>query len=136
MGVTVFIDIISMDSSNCGVYQIRIRVDKNCSIPIGKLSIFTFPKGKYTYTGRVGKNLTQRIDRHRRLDKKCFWHIDYLLKNENVKIQDINIISQNSTDECIENQKLLQKHTSIVARDFGATDCQNDCGAHLLYLNT
>ena len=72
MGVTVFIDIISMDSSNCGVYQIRIRVDKNCSIPIGKLSIFTFPKGKYTYTGRVGKNLTQRIDRHRRLDKKMF----------------------------------------------------------------
>ena len=125
-----------MDSSNCGVYQIRIRVDKNCSIPIGKLGTFTFPKGQYTYTGRAGKNLTQRIDRHRRLDKKCFCHIDCLLKNETIKILDINIISQNSTDECIENQKLLQKHTSIVARDFGATDCQNDCGAHLLYLNT
>ncbi len=136
MGAAVIIGIISMAGSNCGIYQIRIRVDKICSVPIGKLGTFTFPEGQYTYTGRARKNLTQRIDRHRRFDKKCFWHIDYFLKNENIKIQDINIISQNSTDECIENQKLLQKHASIVVQGFGATDCQNDCGAHLLYLDT
>ena len=106
MGAGVRNGIIPMDKNNSGVYQIRLSVDKKCRIPIGKLGKFTFPEEQYIYTGIAGKNLTQRISRHKRSDKKCFWHIDYLLSNKRVRILDINIVSLNSDHECIENQKL------------------------------
>lgn len=37
-----------------------------------------FRRGYYVYVGSAMKNLTQRIERHRRLRKNFFWHIDYL----------------------------------------------------------
>ncbi len=125
-----------MASSNSGVYQLGISIGKTCSILIGKRGIFTFPAGRYVYTGRAKKNLSQRIDRHKKRNKKCFWHIDYLLTDENVQLEDIAIISENSSNECNENKKLLRGHAFIVAAGFGASDCKNNCGAHLLYLGT
>ncbi len=123
-----------MVSSNSGVYQLRINVCKTCSIIIGKLGNFTFPRGQYVYTGRAKTNLEQRIERHKKRDKKCFWHIDYLLMDVNVLLEDIAIISDNYGDECSENKKLLGVNTLIIAEGFGASDCKNNCGAHLLYL--
>jgi Uri superfamily endonuclease len=123
-----------MAMNNSGVYQIRLMVDKKSRITIGKLGTFTFPEGQYVYTGRAGKNLTQRISRHKRLDKKCFWHIDYILSNKHVRILDINVVSSRSDDECVENQKLLKECASIVVKGFGATDCKSNCGSHLLFL--
>ena len=134
MGTEVFTGITFMTNSNSGVYQLRIIVGKICSISIGKLGTFTFPAGQYVYTGRAKKNLRQRIDRHKKTDKKCFWHIDYLLTEKNVQIQDISVISQNSGHECSENKKLLMGNASIVAEGFGATDCKSNCGSHLLFL--
>ncbi|MDP6499542.1 MAG: GIY-YIG nuclease family protein [Candidatus Marinimicrobia bacterium] len=125
-----------MANSNSGVYQLRISVGKTCSILIGKLGNFTFPAGQYVYTGRAKKNLSQRIDRHKKRDKKCFWHIDYLLTAENAQLENITIISENFSNECSENKKLLQGNALIVAAGFGASDCKNNCGAHLLYLGT
>jgi Uri superfamily endonuclease len=125
-----------MASSNSGVYQLGISIGKTCSILIGKRGNFTFPAGKYVYTGRAKKNLSQRIDRHKKRNKKCFWHIDYLLTDENVQLEDIAIISENSSNECNENKKLLQEDALIIAGGFGASDCKNNCGAHLLYLGT
>ena len=122
MGTEVFTGITPVDTSNSGVYQLRISVRKIYSISIGKLGTFTFPTGQYVYTGRAKKNLRQRIDRHKKTDKKCFWHIDYLLTEENVQIQDISVISQNSGRECSENKKLLMGNSSIVAKGFGAED--------------
>ena len=136
MGTEVFTGITFMTNSNSGVYQLRIIVVKICSISIGKLGTFTFPAGQYVYTGRAKKNLRQRIDRHKKTDKKCFWHIDYLLTEKNVQIQDISVISQNSGHECSENKKLLMGNALIVVAGFGASDCKNNCGAHLLYLGT
>mgnify|MGYP002725630298 CR=1 FL=1 len=124
-----------MANSNSGVYQLRISVGKTCSILIGKLGNFTFPAGQYVYTGRAKKNLSQRIDRHKKTDKKCFWHIDYLLTEKNVQIQGISVISEHFSDECSENKKLLKGNASILAEGFGATDCKNDCGSHLLFLS-
>ena len=58
--------------------------------------------------------------------KKCFWHINYLLTDANVQLEDIIIISENFSDEFSENKKLLQENASIVAGGFGATDCKNN----------
>ena len=134
MGTEVFSGITPEDTSNSGVYQLRISVGKICSISIGKLGTFTFPAGQYVYTGRAKKNLAQRIDRHKKRNKKCFWHIDYLLTDENVQLEDIAIISENFSDECSENKKLLMRNASIVATGFGASDCKSNCGSHLLFL--
>ena len=134
MGTEVFSGITPEDTSNSGVYQLRISVGKICSISIGKLGTFTFPAGQYVYTGRAKKNLAQRIDRHKKRNKKCFWHIDYLLTDENVQLEDIAIISENFSDECSENKKLLMRNASIVAEGFGASDCKSNCGSHLLFL--
>ncbi len=134
MGTEVFSGITPEDTSNSGVYQLRISVGKICSISIGKLGTFTFPAGQYVYTGRAKKNLAQRIDRHKKRNKKCFWHIDYLLTDENVQLEDITIISENFSDECSENKKLLMRNASIVAEGFGASDCKSNCGSHLLFL--
>ena len=134
MGTEVFSGITPENTSNSGVYQLRISVGKICSISIGKLGTFTFPAGQYVYTGRAKKNLAQRIDRHKKRNKKCFWHIDYLLTDENVQLEDIAIISENFSDECSENKKLLMENASIVAEGFGATDCKSNCGSHLLFL--
>jgi Uri superfamily endonuclease len=134
MGTEVFSGITPENTSNSGVYQLRISVGKICSISIGKLGTFTFPAGQYVYTGRAKKNLAQRIDRHKKRNKKCFWHIDYLLTDENVQLEDIAIISENFSDECSENKKLLMRNASIVAEGFGASDCKSNCGSHLLFL--
>mgnify|MGYP001165329954 CR=1 FL=1 len=90
MGAGIRTGIIQMDSDNSEVYQIRLMVDKKCRTPIRKLSEFTFPEGQYDYIGRAGKNLTQRISRHKRLDKKRFWHTDYRLSNKHVRVFDIS----------------------------------------------
>ena len=71
--------------------------------------------------------MRQRIDRHKKTDKKCFWHIDYVLTEENVQIQDISVISQNPDRECSENKKLLMGNASIVAKGFGAADAGRIC---------
>ena len=123
-----------MASSNSGVYQIRISIGKTCSILIGKQGNFIFPLGQYVYMGRAKHNLSQRINRHKKQNKKYFWYIDYLLTGENIQLEDITIISGNFSDKCSKNKKLLQGKASIVAEGFGAADCKNDCGAHLLYL--
>jgi len=134
MGTEVFNRITTVNTKNSGVYQLRIRVEKTCSISNGKLGTFTFPEGQYIYTGRAKKYLRQRIDRHKKTDKTCFWHIDYLLTKKNVQIENISVISKFFDHECSENKKLIMGNASIVAKGFGATDCQAGCGAHLLYL--
>jgi Uri superfamily endonuclease len=124
-----------LDNANSGVYQIFVQMSRNRTIIIGKLGSCVFSKGKYIYTGRAKKNLAQRIDRHYKSDKKCFWHIDYFLSDKYVKIIDIIIKSDNFYDECVENKKLIDNDATIVINKFGATDCVNHCGAHLLRIN-
>jgi sugar fermentation stimulation protein A len=123
------------DNANSGVYQIIVELHQNRTIIIGKLGSCVFRKGKYIYTGRAKKNLSQRIDRHYKPNKKCFWHIDYFLSDEYVEIIDIIIKSDNFYDECIENKKLIDNDATIVIDKFGATDCVSECGTHLLLIN-
>jgi len=123
-----------MDNSNFGIYQLEINISKTCSILVGKLGTFTFLAGRYIYTGRAKKNLSQRIDRHNRKNKQCFWHIDYLMANNNVQLISSIIISEKYNDECAENKKLLKEDAFILVKGFGSSDCKNKCGAHLVYL--
>ena len=86
------------------------------------------------YIWEERKKLSRIISRHKKRDKKYFWHIDYLLTDENVQLEYITIISENSSNECSENKKLLHGNASISVEGFGAADYKNDFRAHLFYI--
>ena len=71
-------DLIAREAVDAGVYMVILHVDAGCDIDIGSLGTRHFNKGYYVYVGSARKNLQARLDRHRRLRKNLFWHIDYL----------------------------------------------------------
>jgi len=71
-------DLIKREAVDAGVYIIIMKLKKGRDIAIGSLGARHFKKGYYLYVGSARKNLQARMDRHRRLGKNMFWHIDYL----------------------------------------------------------
>ncbi len=116
-----------------GAYQIVLHIKKNTAIKIGALGEFDFPQGFYVYTGSAMRNLTKRVERHCKKDKKLRWHIDYLTSHKDVEI--INAIAYPSENkmECLLNQNLHKHFTEIPVKRFGSSDCR-ECPAHLIYL--
>ena len=109
-------------------YQLQIQVGRRLKIQVGYLGIFTFPVGRYVYTGSAKRNLEARIARHLRTEKKLRWHIDFLMTAPGVTVVAVDRSTEN---ECVLNQ---QVGGVIVVSGFGASDCQNGCGSHLRYL--
>ena len=86
----------------------------------------TFPAGYYVYVGSAMKNLTQRLERHRRLRKNKFWHIDYLREASDF-IAALPVRSSEDL-EC----QLAERIRAIAdwaIPGFGASDC--GCPEHL-----
>ncbi len=102
---------------------------------VGSLGSLKFEKGWYTYTGSAlgSGGLMRRIQRHIKKDKKCFWHIDYLLNNEYSSIEAIICAASNTGHEC----KIVRKIASMTAKPikgFGVSDCKEGCRSHLYYI--
>jgi Uri superfamily endonuclease len=83
-----------MVSSNSGVYQLRINVCNNLFYHHGNWEIL-LSLGDSMYILEELKQTGAKNERHKKRDKKCFWHIDYLLMDVNVLLEDIAIISAN-----------------------------------------
>jgi len=109
--------------STTGIYTLLLFLSKKVTVDIGKLGKQRFPEGYYTYTGSaLGKgasSLKHRIARHLRKEKRKFWHIDYLLADENVSVEAVVAAETNEDMECNLNSY--------------ASDCKKKCGSHLLY---
>ena len=124
---------------NSGAYQLYIKVSRKVKIKIGSLGEFIFEPGIYVYTGSAMKNLRQRVARHQRLssdkDKsKLRWHIDYLLSNKFVHLEEIKLFPSTQKEECEINQILLNQGKAIIPIEkFGSSDCRN-CRSHLVFL--
>jgi len=90
-----------------------------------------FDHGIYVYVGSAQNSLEKRIARHFRKKKKKFWHIDYLLENENVKIITVFYKIAPRREEC----RIAKKINSIGSpiKGFGSSDCK--CKSHLFKLN-
>lgn len=90
-----------------------------------------FKKGDYIYIGSAKGCLEARLGRHLKKDKKSFWHIDYLLKDERTKISQIWMILKSI--EC-ETAEVFYKNpfTETVRKGFGSSDCK--CETHLFYI--
>ena len=61
----------------------------------------SFKKGDYFYIGSAKGCLETRLQRHLRKEKRIFWHIDYLLENQKVKILQIWTIDKKKTEKIL-----------------------------------
>jgi Uri superfamily endonuclease len=66
---------INLDHS---LYTIYPELTENQFISVGKFGAFSFQKGIYVYVGSAKRNIKQRIERHKKTNKKFHWHFDYL----------------------------------------------------------
>ncbi|WP_456443622.1 GIY-YIG nuclease family protein [Caldithrix abyssi] len=109
-------------------YQLMLEIKEPITLTIGVLGRFTLPAGRYLYTGSARKNIDQRICRHFKKVKPRRWHIDYLTTHPAVTII---AVQKFSAEECQVNQ---QSPGQILITGFGASDCLQNCGAHLKFL--
>ena len=113
-----------------GSYVLVLHVSKEISLKVGKLGWFTFRPGEYAYVGSAMNGLEARVARHRRRDrKKIFWHIDYLISNPAVVVDDV-LLFENKSVEC-ELSLFLRRYWKIPVKGFGSSDC--NCETHLYY---
>lgn len=114
------------DLNDSGCYILILYLDEDERIEVGKIGVLFFKKGYYIYIGSAAKNLSSRIDRHRRLRKRAFWHIDYL--RERTDYVTALHIRTGEDLECLIAQdiKLISDWT---IPNFGSSDC--NCESHL-----
>ena len=115
-----------------GVYQLWLRVSVEARVTVGRLGRFNFPAGRYIYTGRASRGLRARVERHIRGDRRLHWHIDYLLRRREVRVERVVLVSENPDDECPVNQTAI-RNGSLVVPGFGASDCRRGCLSHLRF---
>jgi len=131
------VNLVSEFSTN-GIYTLLLFVSEEVSLTVGKLGKQNFPRGYYSYTGSaLGKGATSlkhRIARHLRKQKPRFWHIDYLLADENVSVEAVLAAETNKKMECYINSHIKGiEGAEVPVKGFGASDCRKNCGSHLLY---
>jgi len=115
-----------------GVYILVIRITENTRVTVGALGRIDFAKGLYAYVGSAQNGLEKRIERHFSKSKRKFWHIDYLLDHDCVKIRKVLIKEATKIEECKVAEKFRQKSSSVTG--FGSSDCK--CSCHLFKLRS
>ena len=122
-------EIYEKEGADCGSYMLILNIDENKEIEIGKLGNIFFKKGFYIYIGSAMKDLTARIERHKRKRKNLFWHIDYL--REHAALLHAVPIRSSSRLEC-EIAGSLRTISCSRIKGFGSSDCK--CDSHLFYM--
>ena len=115
---------------NHSLYTIYLELAENQCISVGKLGAFPFQKGVYVYVGSAKKNIKQRIERHKKTNKKFHWHFDYLRAHGTIT----RIITyDDSFKECELAENIRKREKAVIPiKGFGSSDCK--CRSHLLYL--
>jgi Uri superfamily endonuclease len=110
-----------------GSYILLVELATKKDIFVGKLGYVSLPKASYAYVGSAMNGLSARLARHLRGEKKLHWHIDYLLKEAEVK--EIILCQGEERVECSLAQALAGKFQYVP--DFGSSDCK--CRSHLYF---
>jgi len=113
-----------------GVYILAISVKENIELNVGALGSMFFEKGMYAYVGSAQNNVKKRVERHLERTKKKLWHVDYLLSNEQVAVEQVFYKKAEKIEECSIAQRLGERNIPI--EDFGCSDCR--CRSHLFLL--
>ncbi len=114
-----------------GIYALVISVDTDISLHVGNLGRIKLNKGLYVYFGSAQSSLEKRVARHlRKGTRNKFWHIDYLLSKDGVRILSVFTKNAGKMIECELARRACVKGTPI--RHFGSSDCH--CVSHLIKL--
>ncbi|MCP8322995.1 MAG: GIY-YIG nuclease family protein [Candidatus Methylarchaceae archaeon HK02M2] len=123
--------------NNKGVYTLIIHIVKNIDVRVGSIGFIEFSRGFYTYTGSAlgsgSTGLMGRIQRHLKKEKKCFWHIDYLLKSKYASVRAVIYASTERRFECEIVREMVNSLNVEPLRMFGSGDCRKRCKSHLHY---
>jgi sugar fermentation stimulation protein A len=119
----------ALAESNGGNYLVLLELPKDRKIAVAALGTLNFPRGWYAYAGSARKNLSQRISRHLRKERKLkHWHLDYLTPHAKT-IQALPIASYRNLECTLAGD--LRKLGGRTVKDFGSSDCH--CPGHLCY---
>jgi len=113
-----------------GVYVLIISVGKGIKVNVGALGSIFFERGLYAYVGSAQNGLERRVQRHLRKAKK-FWHIDYLLDDDALRVVKVFYKEAEKSEECKIAGKLSEK--GVAVRRFGCSDC--GCVSHLFRID-
>lgn len=118
-----------------GAYLLVIELKSDCDITIGRLGRFRFRAGYYFYAGSAMRGLAARIARHKRLLKRRYWHIDYLLSHPAARLVSAEPFPSKVREECEISQAVQQlQGMTVPVKGFGSSDCTRGCPAHLAYI--
>ena len=113
-------------------YAFVFRIESQFTCTIGKLGTHRIFSGFYVYVGSARNGILNRVQRHVRKNKTVRWHIDYLTISEQCQPCGALMLSRHS--ECALNKKVsLFPGAHITIKGFGASDCTEQCEAHLHY---
>lgn len=116
-----------------GSYCLIFHLENSMNVSIGKSGTFLFSAGYYFYFGSAkgSGGLKARLLRHFAMEKKKFWHVDYLRP---YMVFVAAVFTMQADQECAWCQKIQENTTfNVPVKGFGASDCLTSCKAHLLY---
>lgn len=118
-----------------GVYVLKLQIDKDKVIRVGRLGDIQFKRGYYAYIGSaLGTGGFKRVIRHfnvaagKNMTRK--WHIDYLLPHS--EVVSAVLIPTDVSIECSVAEAIGEFCVGIPG--FGCSDCS--CAAHLFFSET
>jgi Uri superfamily endonuclease len=123
-----------------GNYTLVIKVNGKIRLTLNTLGQVNLEKGYYAYTGsaqgRGAVSLKGRIARHlRAVGKTSHWHIDFLLANKKANVEVVVAAESEANRECKINTLLKKiEGATVPFEGFGASDCKQHCGSHLVHL--
>lgn len=116
-----------------GSYCLIFHLKNSINVSIGKSGTFLFNSGYYYYFGSakgIG-GLRVRLLRHISMEKKKFWHIDYLRP---YMVFVAAVFTMQTNQECVWCQRMQENPAfNVSVKGFGASDCLSYCNSHLLY---
>lgn len=117
---------VEREARDRGCYLLILRLRKGAAIEVGKLGTVRFRKGYYTYVGSAKRCLSKRVERHRKLRKRLFWHIDYLRS-----VAEFHVVLPIRTSDDLECEVAgaVKDMADGEIPGFGASDCS--CPSHL-----
>jgi sugar fermentation stimulation protein A len=122
-------DLLDRAVSDSGVYLLVMCVPRG-TIDVGSLGPRAFRAGWYVYTGSARRGLTQRLERHLRLRKRPFYHVDFL-RSASTAAHALPIRG-GAPGECELAGEILSI-SSGCEDGFGCSDCR--CRSHLFYFS-
>ncbi len=120
-----------------GVYSLFVKLGDGKLVRLRSNLSYYLMEGYYIYTGSAlgegSASLEGRVERHLRLSKRRFWHIDRLLDGDGVVLNVVYAPTE-SRMECEVNKMATLLLGARPIEGFGSSDCRAGCLGHLLYL--